>query len=324
MTLVYPAKFDRLASRIGAVAVGRVCAQRLADQLAVGQESLGRKVESKVPSQEEATLVWTTPDGCFQVDSRMTTTKISNIYRATDRERGRPVVIKEAIKSVDEYLVRRENDFLRRLKHPNVVGVVACYDCYLVEEFLPGAELDRLILSPLEAMSVGFQLVDVMAHAHGIGIVIRDLKPENVMVTPDGQVKLFDLGLAKDLRQAKDIGRPGYFFGTSEYAAPEIILYGTSAARPVSDYYSLGVTLYRSMTHGFPTLRMAQVGEGSGKVSFPESGRALGDRIFFDIPLVLHPLLRGLLEVEQEDRLANPDQVQRMILEGLAELTLNG
>ena len=119
----------------------------------------------------------------------------------------------------------------------------------LIEEFISGKTLYEVIereLEEEEIESVVIQLVDVVAHSHDIGIIHRDIKPGNVMVQPDGTIKLLDFGTAKELGEKK---MSETATGTRPYMAPEQIM-GKSQMR--SDVWALGVVMYVLYTGMFP------------------------------------------------------------------------
>jgi DNA-binding response OmpR family regulator/predicted Ser/Thr protein kinase len=119
----------------------------------------------------------------------------------------------------------------------------------MIQEFIFGKTLYEVIereLEEAEIASVVIQLADVVAHSHSIGIIHRDIKPGNVMVQPDGTIKLLDFGAAKELRE-KEISETAT--GTRPYMAPEQIM-GKSQRR--SDVWALGVVMYVLYTAMFP------------------------------------------------------------------------
>jgi CheY-like chemotaxis protein/predicted Ser/Thr protein kinase len=119
----------------------------------------------------------------------------------------------------------------------------------MIQEFILGKTLYEVIereLEEAEIASVVIQLADVVAHSHGIGIIHRDIKPGNVMVQPDGSIKLLDFGTAKELRE-KETSETAT--GTRPYMAPEQIM-GKSQRR--SDVWALGVVMYVLYTGMFP------------------------------------------------------------------------
>jgi len=151
------------------------------------------------------------------------------------------------------------------LDHPNLVRVsYAGYDgnvYYLVTEFVPGTDLRRLVRvrGPLpmdEAAAIISQAALVLAYVHSRDLIHRDVKPGNVLVTPDGLVKLSDMGLAGftvagSFETGLDDPRAGKIVGTADYLAPEQIL-TPGELTPAVDIYALGCTLYYAVTGKVP------------------------------------------------------------------------
>ncbi|QDV74572.1 serine/threonine-protein kinase [Botrimarina mediterranea] len=149
------------------------------------------------------------------------------------------------------------------LDHPNLVRVSYADRegdvYYLVTEFIPGIDLRRLIRKrgPVDekiAAWIVSQAATAIDHAHRRGLVHRDVKPGNVLLTPTGGVKVTDLGLAwslDGLAAAGEVYAEGKIAGTSDYLAPESIRY-PDIVRPESDLYGLGCTLYYAVTGKVP------------------------------------------------------------------------
>jgi eukaryotic-like serine/threonine-protein kinase len=150
---------------------------------------------------------------------------------------------------------RQEHVLAARLTHPNLVATYhagQAADCpYLVMEFVPGDTLDGIVrrhgpLPVAEACEVIRQTALGLQHLHEQGLVHRDVKPSNMMLTPAGRVKMLDLGLARDLHEAgagERLTSPGQCLGTLEYMAPEQCVDG-HAVDIRADIYGLGCTLY--------------------------------------------------------------------------------
>jgi serine/threonine protein kinase len=152
------------------------------------------------------------------------------------------------------------------LNHPNICTVhdigQSNGETYIVMERVEGQPLSSLItggLSPEQVVSYGGQIADALAHAHAHGIVHRDLKSANVMITPEGRVKVLDFGLAtrireRQLREAgtsrKSVDEIGAIAGTLHYVSPEV-LYGKPADQR-SDTWAFGVLLYEMATGQLP------------------------------------------------------------------------
>lgn len=187
---------------------------------------------------------------------------MGQVYFGTDRVLGRRVAVKFLVfrdgvhdpKLVERF--RREARLTAGLEHP---GVPALYDVgmndgkpFIVMQLVHGLTLADLIAEqgPLPigwAASIGAQVCSVLAAAHGVGLVHRDLKPLNVMLEPDGWVKVLDFGLAfgvDDTSRITSTGEPTP--GTPAYMAPEQLTSGVSS--PASDLYALGCTLYEMLT----------------------------------------------------------------------------
>jgi serine/threonine protein kinase len=155
---------------------------------------------------------------------------------------------------------RREIRVQAKLHHPNLVHA---YDAgedgnvhYLVVEYVPGTDLRRLVrskgrLSVQQAANIVMQSAEALHYAHQSGLIHRDIKPGNILVTPDGNVKLSDLGLSYFFREDPDDPRAGKIVGTADYLSPEQIKTPSNITQ-VSDIYSLGCTLYYSVTGKVP------------------------------------------------------------------------
>ena len=156
----------------------------------------------------------------------------------------------------------REAQLLSRLDHPNIPKIIDSFTDggkkYLVMEFIEGETLSQRLerlgggpIAPEMVVSWGTQLCDALDYMHRQDppIIFRDLKPGNVMVTPGGQVKLIDFGIARLFKPGKK--RDTQFFGTAGYAPRE--QYGYDQTDPRSDVYALGATLHHLLTGVDPT-----------------------------------------------------------------------
>mgnify|MGYP001106961779 CR=1 FL=1 len=165
---------------------------------------------------------------------------------------------------------RQEATVLARLSHPHLVRVGDFFEeggnAYLVMDFVEGQSLADLIgqygaLPENQVLGWAAQLLDALAYCHSKGIIHRDIKPQNVIIRPDGRAVLVDFGLVKlwDPRDPRTkTAMRG--MGTPEYAPPEQYEMAAGHTDPRSDIYSLGATLYHALTGQAPptaTLRMA-------------------------------------------------------------------
>jgi eukaryotic-like serine/threonine-protein kinase len=189
---------------------------------------------------------------------------MGEVYKAEHSMMGRIVAVKvlprakstpDAIKSFT-----REIRVQAQLDHKNLVRAFdAGHDgnvYFLVTEYVPGTDLRRYVrnrgpLSMREAATIISQAAAGLQHAHELGLIHRDVKPGNILVTPDGQSKLSDLGLAGWLNDGKDSLHPGKTVGTADYLPPEQIM-SPGAITPAGDIYSLGCTLYYAVTGKVP------------------------------------------------------------------------
>ncbi|HEV2215286.1 MAG TPA: protein kinase [Terracidiphilus sp.] len=192
------------------------------------------------------------------------------VYLANDTLLQRPVVLKilrAGLLSAQQMrsTVLREARMASAIEHPNVCAIYEVGEAgdegYIVMQYVPGQSLDQLIergpASPQLVLSVGIQIADGLQAAHGLGIFHRDLKPQNVMLTEGGLVKILDFGLARRLRPedagfdpskpalAKDASLAATYTargGTIRYMAPEQFVTGQSSVQ--SDVWALGVILF--------------------------------------------------------------------------------
>jgi serine/threonine protein kinase len=190
---------------------------------------------------------------------------MGEVYKAVHTMMGRV----EAIKVLPRYKstptaiasFSREIRAQAQMDHPNLVrALYAGHDAnvyYLVTEYVPGTDLRRLVrarqkLTMTEAATIASQAAKGLAYAHSRGMIHRDVKPGNLLVTPEGQTKVSDLGLAGFLNEADgDDPRAGKTVGTADYLAPELIQ-NPAAISPAVDVYSLGCTLYYAVTGKVP------------------------------------------------------------------------
>jgi serine/threonine protein kinase len=189
---------------------------------------------------------------------------MGQVFKAEHKVMGRECAVKvlPLNKSTPEAIANftREIRTQARLDHPHLVRA---YDAghdgkvhYFVTEYVPGTDLRRLIRSqgPLtmqQAASVIMQSAQALEYAHERGLIHRDVKPGNILVTPDGRAKLSDLGLAGCLTDDEEDSRAGKIVGTADYLSPEQIR-NPHEIHKVSDIYSLGCTLYYAVTGKVP------------------------------------------------------------------------
>lgn len=193
----------------------------------------------------------------------------AEIYKGFHPELERYVAIKIVGRFLDDDPIfntrfRREAKAIAQLRHPNIVQV---YDFgaaegghYMVMEYVEGVSLAVVIeetrlginrLSPDDISFIIRQIASALDHAHARGVIHRDVKPDNIMITRAGQAILADFGLALLRSRHAEDQSAGTAFGTPEYMAPEQIT-DSRAASASSDLYSLGVILYEILTGQLP------------------------------------------------------------------------
>src|SRR6202171_5818463 len=194
------------------------------------------------------------------------------VYKALDNKLGRTVVVKVLPPELTEKVANlkrfeREARLASALDHPNICTIFDLNDIggvhFIAMQFVGGKNVRQLVSGrPLDlrsALSITIQVADALDAAHARGIIHRDIKAGNVMVTPSGQVKILDFGLAKllDAEGAgpggihhTDLTEVGIPYGTATYAAPEQSRGERVDAR--ADIFSTGVLLYELLTGTWP------------------------------------------------------------------------
>ncbi len=200
----------------------------------------------------------------YQIVDELGRGSMGVVHRAHDPQIDRLIALKALRhdRVTSEVFVQRflkEAKAIGRLSHPNIVTV---YDVgrdhgsiYIAMEFLEGTPLNEVIqekrLTLEEIVDLGVQLAEALDYAHQKGIVHRDIKPTNIIITPDGRAKITDFGIARiEDPSATQQTQAGEILGTPVYMSPEQVM-----GRPVdgrSDLYSLGVILYELSTQKRP------------------------------------------------------------------------
>jgi serine/threonine-protein kinase len=208
------------------------------------------------------TLIDTLLDGRYRVIRKLGTGGMASVYLAEDQELGRRVALKllDERHAQDEQFVerfKREAESAASLSHPNVVSI---YDrretngtYYIAMEYLEGKTLKELIVArgptPIRvAIDFTQQVLAALDFAHRHGIVHRDIKPHNVVVAPDGRLKVTDFGIARS--GSSQMTEAGSIIGTAQYLSPEQAQ--GKPVEPSSDLYSVGVVLYEMLTGTVP------------------------------------------------------------------------
>src|SRR6478672_880186 len=208
-------------------------------------------------------LVGTCLSGRYRLDVQIGTGGMSTVYRAFDTTLERVVAVKlmhREIASDSDQLerFRREARAVAQFSHPHIVGVIDAGEDdgrpYIVFEYVEGETLkDRIRrcgeLPVDESLAYAIEITRALGSAHAHAIVHRDVKPQNVLLDPEGSAKVTDFGIARSLRD-DGLTADGRVLGTTDYVSPEQALGHDVDGQ--SDIYSLGVVLFEMLTGDVP------------------------------------------------------------------------
>ncbi|MEO6392056.1 MAG: serine/threonine-protein kinase [Pyrinomonadaceae bacterium] len=231
--------------------------------------------DGSVLAEDHSALIGRVLDGQYEIEAFIAAGGMGAVYRARHILLGDRVAIKvlpAGMQRNGDWLKRfqREGQAARRFRHPNAVVVHDLRTSedgliYLVMEYVAGTTLDHLVrqnggrLSPAATVPIIEAVASALDAAHKQGVVHRDLKPGNIMITDDGTVKLLDLGIAKICDPEPDqagLTTEGQFLGTPYFMSPEqwgeIPLDGGHEIDGRADIYSLGVVVYQLTAGALP------------------------------------------------------------------------
>jgi eukaryotic-like serine/threonine-protein kinase len=246
---------------------------------------------------------------------------MADVYKAVDETLGRTVAVKVmhpryAADPAFAHRFRQEAQAAANLVSPNIVNM---YDWgqdadtyYIVMEYVRGADLKSIIeqkgaLPSHTVAEIGAQVCSALTAAHGYDIIHRDIKPHNIMVQPDGTVKVMDFGIARAGNST--MTQTGSVLGTAHYVSPE-----QAQGRPLSstsDLYSLGVVLYEAATGNVPFDADTPVAVALKQVNeTPTRPSALNP----DIDKNLEAVIVRAMQKRSEDRYESADEMRRDLL----------
>ena len=255
--------------------------------------------------------------GRYQVIEELGHGGMGRVYKVQDTKIGEKVALKlirpEA--GLDKKTIERFSNELklaRKIRHKNVCQMFDLGEDqgtrYITMEYVHGEDLKQLIrkvgrLSPGQAIGIARQVCDGLEEAHKLGVVHRDLKPQNIMVDDDGHARIMDFGIARSLG-GKSITGAGVLIGTPEYMSPEQVEAKDVDQR--SDIYSLGIILYEMLTGKLPFEADSPFAVGiKQKSEAPKDPKVLN----LQIPDDLSSVILKCLEKDKENRYQTAGQV---------------
>ncbi|WP_285136700.1 protein kinase [Microbacterium sp. lyk4-40-TSB-66] len=254
--------------------------------------------------------------GRYELESRIAIGGMGEVWEATDHVIGRTVAIK-ILK--DEYM--GDPGFLERFRaearHAALVnheGIASVFDygeedgsAFLVMELVPGEALSTILeregsLSTDKTLDIVAQTAAALQAAHAAGLVHRDIKPGNLLITPDGRVKITDFGIARIADQVP-LTATGQVMGTVQYLSPEQA--SGHPASPATDTYSLGIVAYESLAGKRPFTGESQVAIAMAQIN--EQPAPLPPTV----PVPVQNLVMAMIAKKPEDRPASSAAVSR-------------
>lgn len=258
----------------------------------------------------------------YQLQERLGAGGMAMVYRAHDLTLERTVAIKILRKdfSNDPSFRQRfhqEAKAAANLSHPNIVTVhdfgLFADQLFIIMEFVPGSDLKALLkehhrFEPLEALELITQACAGIGYAHRAGLVHCDIKPQNMLVTPDNRLKVVDFGIARLMATISPDEKSDVVWGSPQYFSPEQA--AGMAPSPSSDVYSLGVVLYEMLTGRLPfTAATADELARLHREALPPSPRKYNP----SIPIPLEQILLKVLAKEPSARYRTADQLGRVL-----------
>lgn len=260
----------------------------------------------------------------YRLIARIAAGGMAVVYKAQDTMLGRIVAVKILRESFAEdptfqARFQREAQAAANLSHPNIVTV---HDFgmdgdkqYIVMEYVEGSDLKQLIrqgapFTPQRVLDISIQMCTAIGAAHRAGLVHCDVKPQNVLVTPEGRVKVTDFGIARALSGVSTSGVTTGIWGTPHYFSPEQA--AGNPPTPASDVYSIGVIMYEMLTGRLPfegetqqQLALAHLRDQPPPIS----------KLNPAVPPQLEQIVNRALAKEPSQRYRNADQLGRLLYE---------
>lgn len=256
----------------------------------------------------------------YVINQKIGTGGMADVYEATDSVLDRPVAVKVLHPqfALEENFVarfRQEAQAVANLSHPNIVSV---YDWgsedntyFIVMEHLDGRDLKQVIeergpLSPNVVIDISRQVASALAYAHKNEIIHRDIKPHNIFITTEGEVKVTDFGIART--ESSSITQTGAILGTAYYISPEQAKGRVATIQ--SDIYSLGIVMYEMLTGRVPFQGESPVAVATKHVhESPLSLRSIDP----DIPEALESVVLKAISKHPDDRFRSANELKQAL-----------
>ncbi len=253
------------------------------------------------------------------------------VYKARDKQLQRDVAIKtlkpnyvNQEKFVDRF--RREAQTAANLNHPNIVQIFDWGiedEPYFVMEYIEGNTLTSIIsgnrtVGLNDILYIGSQVANGLKEAHKHGLVHRDIKPGNIMITPDGKVKVTDFGIVSLQNEESDITKTGAVLGTASYISPEQAQ--GKAVSFESDLYSLGTVLYELIAGKPPFTGDSPIATATKHLTDKPEKLSNYRK---DIPKALENAILKLLEKRPSDRFKSAEDLRALLLQQRKQIQIN-
>ena len=265
--------------------------------------------------------------GKYRIVDRLGRGGMGTVYRAVDETLHREVAIKVLNAELNDPDIgrrfRAEAVAIARLNHP---GIALIYELVqhegqwlMVIEYVRGETLESLVArsGPLptpQAAELAIQVLSALAHAHSMGVVHRDLKPPNIMITETGATKIMDFGIAR-VAGTEHLTSAGLLMGTPAYMAPEQVMGGEIDTR--TDLYSVGVVLYHLLTGKLPFKGETPMAMVQSRIrDLPTPIRAIRQ----DLPAWISIVMERALERAADRRFQSADEMRDALRRGLSGL----
>ena len=256
----------------------------------------------------------------YEIIAELGSGGMATVYKAVQRSLNRPVAVKELKKAyqADSRIAQRferEARMAASFQHENIVHVydyLAQPNYAIVMEYVDGSTLAWIIeetgaLPTDVGVMIALQVASALEYAHSRGLIHRDIKPGNIMVKRNGEVKLMDFGIAR-LREMESLTLPGTLMGTPSYMSPEQIMGQPLDAR--SDIFSFGIVLYEMFT-GIKPFPEEDADSSSSRIL---KGKFLAPRsIYSDIPRSLQRIIKKCLKTKPHKRYGSMQELARAL-----------